>query len=455
MAVNETVVRDYALTGPEASRARERGLADGSWWQPSIEPGVLAALTVRTDARAAADVLGWLILLVASAVGVVLAWGTWWVVPAMVVYGALYAGAADARWHECGHGTAFRTDRWNDVVYPFASFLLFREPTVWRWSHVRHHSDTIIVGRDAEIAFPRPPRFALIAANCFNLVNGPRAIARMARHARGRIDPDVADYVPADEHRRVFVEARVFLAVLIGVIVVALATWSLLPLVLVGLPTFYGVWLVVFFGMTQHAGLAEDVLDHRRNTRTVHMNPVFRFLYLNMNHHTEHHLFPTVPYHRLPALHRELSDQLAPALPSTWAAYREILPTLWRQRRDPTHQISPDIPAPAGGGPIAEMPLAGGTDLEVGEIRRVEIDGRPVIVCRPGPDEYVIADPICTHGDAELADGLLSGWILECPRHNGRFDLRTGEAVRRPAREPLEVRPARLVEGTVSPIMDP
>ena len=273
-----------------------------------------------------ADVLGWLVLLVAAGAAVVVAWGTWWSVPAIVVYGALYAGAADARWHECGHGTAFRTDRWNDVVYPFASFLLFREPTVWRWSHVRHHSDTIIVGRDAEIVFRCPPSFALIVANCFNLVNGPRAIARMARHARGRIDPDVADYVPADEHRRVVVEARVFLAVLGAVIVVAVATRSLLPLVLVGLPTFYGVWMVVFFGMTQHAGLAEDVLDHRRNTRTVRMNPVFRFLYLNMNHHTEHHLFPTVPYHRLPALHATVGDQLAPPLPSTWAANRGTFP---------------------------------------------------------------------------------------------------------------------------------
>ena len=40
----------------------------------------------------------------------------------------------------------------NDVVYNIACFMIFREPTVWRWSHARHHTDTIIVGRDPEIA---------------------------------------------------------------------------------------------------------------------------------------------------------------------------------------------------------------------------------------------------------------------------------------------------------------
>ena len=74
-----------------------------------------------------------------------------------------------------------------------------------------------------------------------------------------------------------------------------------MPLVYIGLPTFYGSWLMVVFGLTQHAGLAEDVLDHRLNCRTVFMNPVFRFIYWNMGYHVEHHMFPMVPYHALPA----------------------------------------------------------------------------------------------------------------------------------------------------------
>ena len=48
-----------------------------------------------------------------------------------------------------------------------------------------------------------------------------------------------------------------------------------------------------FFAVTQHIGLREDVLDRLTDTCTVYMNPVLRFLYLNMNYHLEHHLFPT------------------------------------------------------------------------------------------------------------------------------------------------------------------
>ena len=87
--------------------------------------------------------------------------------------------------------------------------------------------------------------------------------------------------------------------------------------------------------MTQHLGLAEDVLDHRLNSRTVYMNPFFRFLYWNMNYHVEHHMFPMVPYHALPKLHEAIKADCPPAYPSTFAAYREIIPALVRQLRDP------------------------------------------------------------------------------------------------------------------------
>ena len=68
------------------------------------------------------------------------------------IYGALYGSTSDSRWHESGHGTAFKTDWMNNVLYEIASFMVMRESTPWRWSHTRHHSDTIIVGRDPEIA---------------------------------------------------------------------------------------------------------------------------------------------------------------------------------------------------------------------------------------------------------------------------------------------------------------
>ena len=326
--------RDYSLTGPALQQAEDAGLVSGRWYRPPIDREVLRMLNGRTNGRAAGEVVLWLALLVVSGLA---AWRyrhSWWAVPCFAIYGALYGGAADARWHECGHGTAFKSRRANDVVYYIASFMMLREPTLWRWSHTRHHSSTIIVGRDPEIVFERPFRWRALAKAVVNLPGGLSMLRRIAHHAFSSVDAAAQQFVPQNRRRDVVWEARVFLGVLIGVLAWSIVARSLLPLLFVGLPTFYGVWLAVFFGITQHAGMRENVLDHRLNTRTVMMNPVFRFLYLNMNYHVEHHMFPTVPYRNLPALHAEIKDHLAPASPSTWAAYREIFTALSEQRRD-------------------------------------------------------------------------------------------------------------------------
>jgi fatty acid desaturase len=138
------------------------------------------------------------------------------------------------------------------------------------------------------------------------------------------------------------------------VIALAVMTGSFLPVLLIGpLPTMYGAWVHVMTGVTQHGGLAEDVLDHRLNSRTVYMNPVLRFLYWNMNYHVEHHMFPMVPYHALPALHEEMKPYCPPASASVFAAFREIIPAIIRQIRDPAYVIErklPDGVEPYGGG---------------------------------------------------------------------------------------------------------
>jgi fatty acid desaturase len=120
---------------------------------------------------------------------------------------------------------------------------------------------------------------------------------------------------------------------------------------LIGLPRLYGAWHHVLTGLTQHAGLAEDTLDHRLNSRTVYLNPISRFVYWNMNYHVEHHMFPMVPYHALPQLHEEMKADCPPAYRGLWQAYREIVPAVLRQLRDPTYFVRRQLPpsaTPAG-----------------------------------------------------------------------------------------------------------
>lgn len=330
-------MRDYSLTGPENRRAMERGLASAEWFEAPIPRARLKELMARTNGRAARDTALWLALLAVSGLLAHRAWGSWWAVPAFFVYGTLYGSVSDPRWHECGHRTAFRT-RWaNDVVYVVASFMDLREPVSWRWSHARHHDDTIIVGRDREIAAKRGMplwRHALELVGWFGTV---AELRKLAANVAGRVDREDADFIPPSEQPRAVRSGRIMAIGLIAPVVAAVALRSPQPLLFFGvLPSMYGRWLLVVYGLTQHAGLAEDVLDHRLNTRTVRMNAVNRFLYLNMNFHTEHHMFPTVPYHRLPELHEAVKADLPPVYDGIVAAYREIIPALRRQAQDPT-----------------------------------------------------------------------------------------------------------------------
>ena len=344
--------RDYSITAETIRRTDEAGLGSAEWYRTPIPRKDLKALMQRSDGPAIRDTAIWLGAMAAAGIAGYFTWGTWWAVPCFLVYGVLYGGASDSRWHEAGHRTAFKTTWMNDVVYEIACFMIMREPTVWRWSHTRHHTDTIIVGRDPEIAVPRPPDILGILLNIFALKSSWQAMKSVLLHATGRLTETEATFIPESERPKVYRTARIWLAIYAAVIALALYTWSILPLMYVGLPTLYGAWFVILVGLTQHAGLAEDVLDHRLNTRTVYMNPIFRFLYLNMNYHVEHHMFPTVPYYALPKLHEAIKHDMPPPYPSTLAAYREIIPALAKQVKDPAYHVV--RPIPQGARPYAD-----------------------------------------------------------------------------------------------------
>ncbi len=214
-----------------------------------------------------------------------------------------------------------------------------RESTVWRWSHTRHHSDTIIVGRDPEIAVPRPPNIRALVLSFFNLGNYPKYFRHILLHAAGRMSAVEKTYIPPDPISQVYRKARIYVALYLAVIAWAIWQHSFLPLFLVGFTNVFGTWLLVVYGLTQHAGLAENVLDHRLNCRTVYMNPIHRYLYWNMNYHVEHHMFPLVPYHRQRDLHAAVKQDCPTPYPSLWSAWREIVPSVLRQVKDPSYHV--------------------------------------------------------------------------------------------------------------------
>jgi 3-phenylpropionate/trans-cinnamate dioxygenase ferredoxin subunit len=96
------------------------------------------------------------------------------------------------------------------------------------------------------------------------------------------------------------------------------------------------------------------------------------------------------------------------------------------------------------------IPACAVDDVDAEDVIAFEHDGCPYAIYRSADDMFYATDGHCTHESAILAEGLVMGHIIECPKHNGRFDYRTGEGKSAPIRVDLRTYPTRIDDGTVS-----
>ena len=75
--------------------------------------------------------------------------------------------------------------------------------------------------------------------------------------------------------------------------------------------------------------------------------------------------------------------------------------------------------------------------------------GRTFAIYRSPKDEYFATDGSCTHEQFPLADGFVMDDIIECAKHNGRFNYKTGEALGAPVCIDLRTYPVKVENGTV------
>jgi 3-phenylpropionate/trans-cinnamate dioxygenase ferredoxin component len=88
-------------------------------------------------------------------------------------------------------------------------------------------------------------------------------------------------------------------------------------------------------------------------------------------------------------------------------------------------------------------------DVDPEDVFPVELGGRPCAIIRSPTGEYYAIDGLCTHEHVQLADGLVMGHVIECPKHNGQFDYTTGQVLRNPVRENLRTYPVKVESGRV------
>lgn len=88
-------------------------------------------------------------------------------------------------------------------------------------------------------------------------------------------------------------------------------------------------------------------------------------------------------------------------------------------------------------------------DVESEDVIRFDHAGRTFAIYRAPDDRYYATDGLCSHEHVHLADGLEMDHIIECPKHNGRFDYTTGAANGAPVCINLKTYPVKLEAGKV------
>lgn len=89
-------------------------------------------------------------------------------------------------------------------------------------------------------------------------------------------------------------------------------------------------------------------------------------------------------------------------------------------------------------------------DIDQEDVIRFDHGGKTYAIYRSSDDEVFCTDGLCSHENVHLADGFVSGYGIECPKHSGVFDYRTGEALRPPPCARLRTYPAKVEGGRIS-----
>ncbi|MEL7116227.1 MAG: fatty acid desaturase [Pseudomonadota bacterium] len=279
-----------------------------------------AALTARSDRAGLLHLAGHVGAIAATGTGIALGMPYW---PLLLLPHGILLTFLFTLEHEATHQTPFATPRLNESVGHACGAILFLPFTWFRYFHLAHHRFTGDPDRDPELQSGGRPdtwRTYLFYLSGWGYFSG---LARVIwSNARGALD---ASYIPARAKPRIQREARLLLTLY------ALAAISLLFT-----PILFWIWLLPMvigqpflrlYLLAEH-GRCPPVANMFENTRTTFTNRLVRFIAWNMPYHAEHHAWPQVPFHHLPALHDAVAQHLQSTAPSYRAFTRDYARSL-------------------------------------------------------------------------------------------------------------------------------
>lgn len=207
--------------------------------------------------------------------------------------------------HECVHDTVFVQRLPNRILAHLCGFVLFL-PAIWfRYFHHAHHRYTQ-TDKDPELESEKPIMFSQWIIHISGVTVWR---AQLGLLFRALFKPCTEPYLKEDKQVRARMEMLLMLFGYLVLLLVSVISANPTLLYLWIFPLLLGQPFLRLYLLAEHTG-CEAGANMLRNTRTVLTNPVVRWFTWNMPYHTEHHVYPSVPFHQLPLLHGLIKKSL-------------------------------------------------------------------------------------------------------------------------------------------------
>ena len=260
-------------------------------------------LREKSDQAGLIHLAGHIGLIAAS--GVYIAFGLPWWQLAMLPHG-IFLIFLFTLLHECMHDTPFKSQWLNRMAAIICGFIILIPPTWFRYFHMAHHRHTHDPEKDPELEVPKPESWIEYCVYLSGIPTWFSLIKKLSSLAfGGRKDGFVTERAVAG----IRLEARIFVITYAALLIVSATIASIALLWLWVVPVLLGQPFLRAYLLAEH-GLCPNVANMLDNTRTTYTTRLVRFITWNMPYHTEHHTYPIVPFHKLPALHKIMREHL-------------------------------------------------------------------------------------------------------------------------------------------------
>ncbi len=287
----------------------------------------LVRLMIKSDAAGLRRATVHLAAIALVALAVLHSRSSLWQIPFTLLLAYLIAFIFCAE-HECAHQTAFKTRILNQMLGHFAAWLLLLPYEYYRAFHWDHHRFTQDPERDPELAVPLPGTAMGVLWLWSALGIWWQRLRRILRHALlGAVHEP---WIPENKRALVIAEARLYLSGYVMALAGSLMLGSSVLLWIWILPMIVGQWFLRPYLLSEHTGCSHSP-DLLENTRTTYSNRLVHLFAWNMPYHAEHHAYPSVPFHALPALNRLVDPHLKQTASGYVAAWTGVCRYLVRR----------------------------------------------------------------------------------------------------------------------------